>query len=191
MKRSWISALSLCFLLLAVGCDKARSSAPPAPNFAGTWDVTFDDGVDVELRIGEQVLRGRVEGSAGSIEFRDAGRELVLQLDCSAPDLVCPSEVLARELTLDKPPGTLDADAVQLARPLAGLGSGACDARPGSFLTGEVLSSPGVNAKGIEAVALTSGRATILVDAQCLAPKAGLPKGSQVYLSTGFTAAKR
>lgn len=182
--------LGLLSLVLLVGCDKARSSAPPAPDFAGTWDVTFDDALALELRVGEQTLRAELPESGGHVAL-EASKPIALNVDCAAEGLVCPFEVLARELTLHGPPGQLDADAVQLARSLEGTGSGACTARAGSFLTGEVLSSPRAQGQTLEAVALTAGQATVIVSADCVAPKANLPKGTEVVLSTGFTAAKR
>lgn len=193
IQNSWSRArLALLGLVaLLVGCEKARSSAPPAPSFTGTWDVTFDDALGVELQIGERALTARLDGTHGLLEFRDAGNELAFELDCAAPDLVCPSEVWPAELTLHAAPGQLDADAVQLAKSLAGMGRGDCIVRPGSYLTGEVLSTPGADGKQAQAVALTSGRVTIQVDARCVAPNAGLPKGAVIQLAAGFTAARR
>ena len=187
-----LSAVALVVGSLASGCDKARSSAPPQPDFSGTWDVAFEDAVQVELRVGDRTLHGRVDGERGTVEFASATGTLALDIDCSSADLVCPTEVFPSELTLGPAavPGSLDEDGVQLAKPLAGVGRGQCTALPGSFATAEVLSKP-TSGPGPEAVALTSGRANVLVRADCFAPETGLPKGSQVILSTGFTAAKR
>lgn len=189
--RSRAQLALLGLVALSVGCEKARSSAPPAPSFTGTWDVAFEDALRVELQIGERTLATRLDGTHGLLEFRDAGNELAFELDCAAPELVCPSEVWPAELTLDSAPGQLDADAVQLAKPLAGMGRGACVARPGSYLTGEVLSTPGADGRRAQAAALTSGRVTIQVDARCVAPNAGLPEGAVIQLAAGFTAARR
>lgn len=184
-------ALMLTAYCLLGGCGKARSSPPPAPDFAGVWDVTFDDTVEVELRLGEETSRARARASDGIVAFGDAGVELSLQLACASTELVCPSEVLPRELVLEKPLGRLDPDAVQLVKSLTGIGEGDCAARAGSFLTGEVLRTEGAGDRGPEAVALTSGRVTIVVDARCAAPERSLPSGAQLFLSSGFTAAKR
>jgi len=188
---------SVAWLLLALpvvvaGCDKARSRAPSVPNFAGTWDVTFDDALDVQLQIGSETVRARLAESGGTLEFGDGGAEHSLAIDCTASDLVCPAEAMPRELTTQQPLGTLDADAVQLAKPLEGLGRGSCRARPGSFMTGEVISTPGSDTRAApEAVAVTSGRATVIVDASCFGSKLALPAGTEVFISSGFTAAKR
>lgn len=186
-------ALAACALAIAAlgGCDKARSSALPLPDFQGTWDVTFDDEVAVDVRMGDKMLHGRVDGEKGTLELDDGGQPVSLKLDCAASELVCPAEVLPRELVLSGPLGQMDADGVQLAKPLVGMGKGACVARPGSFLTGEVLSSAGESAERAEAVAITSGRATIWVSAGCFGADSKLPSGTEILLTSGFTAAKR
>ena len=180
--------LGLCSAL--AGCDKILAGSL-SPDFAGVWDVTYDDSIEVEVRVSEQTLRASVGEQGGEVAFRDAGSALALEIDCTRPELVCPSEAWPRELALKQAPGQLDDDGVQLARPLAGVGGGRCRARPGSILTGEVMSTHGAEAVRSQAVALTSGRVTTIVDANCLAPHAGLPEGTQVALSSGFTAAKR
>jgi hypothetical protein len=189
--KQGVAWLLLALPCLVAGCEKARSSAPPPPDFAGTWDVTFDDALDVEFRVGSETVRARLSEAGGSIEFGDGGATQTFTLDCSGGELVCPSEVMPRELSLQAPLGTLDADGLQLAKPLSGMGRGHCVARPGSFLTGEVVSTPGSqNQARPEAVAVTSGRATIIVDGACFG--AGLlPTGTEIFLSSGFTAAKR
>jgi hypothetical protein len=186
-----LAACGLAVLALGSGCEKASSSALPLPDFRGTWDVTFDDEVAIDVRVGEKMLHGRLDGEKGTLELEDGGHAVSLQLDCAASELVCPAEVLPRELVLAGPLGQLDADGVQLAKPLAGLGQGACVARPGSFLTGEVLSSAGLRAERAEAVAITGGRATVWVSAGCFGEGSKLPAGSEVLLTSGFTAAKR
>jgi len=177
--------------LLALACDRGLAG-PLAPDFTGTWDVTYDDSIAVEVqRADTEPLRGRVGEQGGPLAFSDAGAGLALEVDCARPDLVCPSEVWPRELSLQRAPGKLDDDGAQLAQPLEGLGTGPCAARPGSYATGELLTTSSTHAVQTEAVAIAGGRMRVVVTAACVAPRGTLPPDTEVVLISGFTAAKR
>jgi hypothetical protein len=184
------SVLAIAFVVCLSGCGKGIAGGL-TPDFAGVWDVTYDDSVQVEFALGEQRISARVDELGGQVSVRDAGLALDLELDCTRPELVCPSEVWPRELSLKKPPGKVDREGVQLVQPLVGAGFGRCTSKPGSQVTGEVMSIAGAHSIRPEAVALTAGRVSVVLDASCLAPHAGLPAGTLVVLSTGYTAAKR
>lgn len=182
---------SLALVLSLAGCERGIADAL-TPDFHGTWDVTYDDAIAVEVALDpEAPLEGEVSEEGGQLAFGDAGVALQLDIDCSRPELVCPAEVWPRELTLSRAPGRLDDDGMQLSEVLRGKGNGRCLTRPGSIVTGEVVTTSSPSDVRPQAVALTSGRVRIVVDAACVAPHAGLPSGTELALSTGFTAAKR
>jgi hypothetical protein len=58
-------------------------------------------------------------------------------------------------------------------------------------VTGEVMSVATAHSIRPEAVALTAGRISVVLDASCFAPHAGLPAGTLVTLAAGYTATKR
>ena len=187
MKRFLLLGLALW----TAGCERGIADAL-APDFRGTWDVTYDDAIAVEVALDpESPLEGEVSEEGGQLALGDGGVLLELDIDCSRPELVCPAEVWPRELTLSGPPGRLDDDGMQLSEVLRGKGSGRCMTRPGSIVTGEVVTTSSPSDVRTQAVAVTSGRMRIVVDASCIAPHAGLPSGTELALSTGFTAAKR
>jgi len=188
---SRVCVFAACALLASLaGCGKGIAGSL-APDFAGLWDITYDDSVRVEFALGEQQISARVDEGGGRVAVRDAGVALDFEVDCTRPELVCPSEVWPRELSLQKPPGKLDGDGLQLRQPALGAGFGRCVSQAGSFVTGEIMSVATAHSIRPEAVALTGGRVSVVIDAACFAPHAGLPAGTQVTLSTGFTAAKR
>lgn len=176
--------------LLMVGCDKSSAGSLP-PDFQGTWDVTYDDSIELSLEHGEQVIQTRLDEQGGQVAVRDAGVALDFEVDCTRPELVCPSEVWPRELQMERAPGKLDGERAQLEQALVGAGRGRCAAKAGSVITGEIMTVATSHAVHTEAVALTAGRVVLVVDSACFAPHAGLPSGVDVTLSTGFTAAKR
>lgn len=183
----------LCLLAVLAslsGCGKGIAGGL-TPDFAGVWDVTYDDAVEVAFTLGEQHVSSRVDEVGGQVSVRDAGVALDLEVDCTRPELVCPSEVWPRELSLRKPPGKVDREGLQLAQPIEGAGFGRCTSKPGSHVSGEVMSIASAHSIRPEAVALTAGRVSVVVDASCFAPHAGLPAGTLVTLSAGYTAAKR
>lgn len=191
MLRSASYAFSLCCLLsLSAGCGKTAASAL-VPDFAGEWDVTYDDSLDFELRLPGLVQRARLSELGGQFAVRDAGAGFEIDVDCTRPELICPAEVWPRELTLTQAPGHTDDEGVQLAHVIAGTGVGRCASQAGSVITSEIVTLTTPDSVRHEAVALTNGRITTVHDANCFAPLAGLPAGSQVALTTGFTAAKR
>jgi hypothetical protein len=175
---------------LGAGCGKTAAS-DLGPDFAGTWDVTYDDALDFELRLPGQVQRAQLGELGGQFSLRDAGAGMELDVDCTRPELVCPAEVWPRELQLEQALGHVDADGLQLARAIAGQGRGRCVTQPGSSITGEVATLAKPDSVRLEALAVTNGRITTVHDASCFAPFSGLPAGAQVVLRTGFTAAKR
>ena len=174
----------------SIGCGKGLAGAL-APDFSGVWDLTYDDSIDVELRVGDQTLRGNMPEHGGSLALSEGELSVELQVDCARSDLTCPAEVWPRELHLAKPPGKLDSDGAQLAQPVVGLGTGRCGTLAGSIITGEVMSLAIARAVRPEAVALTAGRIRVVLPGDCFGPSAGLPADAQVALSTGYTAAKR
>lgn len=190
-RRAWlVSCAALLALSTLPGCGKGLAFAL-SPDFSGTWDVTYDDSLEVEVQLApDQVVHDTITEQGGQLALQDASVSSELSVDCARPELVCPAEVWPRELALKSTPGQLDSEGVQLAQSLIGKGQGSCSARAGSLLTAEVVTVGTTHVIHPDAVALTSGRARIVVDAACF-PTAGLPATAKVVLSAGFTAAKR
>lgn len=90
--------LALPLLGGARGDGCAANSKSPAPDVAGWWDVTYDDTLDVELRIGGAVYTSELGPQGGVIEITHAGRPLSFDLDCARPEILCPSEAWPREV---------------------------------------------------------------------------------------------
>ncbi len=178
---------ALGIALLASACGKGRAG-DVATNFAGTWDVTYDDAIDVDVRLGDEVQTVRIGEHGGQVAL-DGGIDF--HVDCSRPELVCPSEVWPRELHLGEAPDDLRQDGDQVQRFLKNLGTGRCAIRQGSILTAEVMSINSAHAVQPEAVALTGGRIRTVLSPDCTAALGGLPPDAEVTLSAGFSAAKR
>jgi hypothetical protein len=88
-------SLTLCALPLLAGAKGdgcAASSTSPAPDVTGWWDVTYDDRLDVEITIGGSVYTSEIGAQGGTITITHDGRPLTFDLDCSRPEVLCPSE---------------------------------------------------------------------------------------------------
>jgi len=77
-------------------------STNPAPDVAGNWDVDYDDTMDIEVDIGGSVYSGTITGDSGSISFMHDGNPVTLDLDCSWPWVVCPSELFPATVELEQ-----------------------------------------------------------------------------------------
>ncbi len=90
---------TLCLAMLAPGLMGARGgcgsspvfSRTEAPDMTGAWNVVYDDQVGVRVTIGGAVYDAMVvEG--GSVTIDHDGTPITFDLDCSRPEVICPSE---------------------------------------------------------------------------------------------------
>lgn len=79
-------------LLGAEGDGCATTSTEPAPDMNGTWNITYDDTMSVEINIGGAIYNEELAAAGGMINLTHDGTPLTFMLDCSLPEVVCPSE---------------------------------------------------------------------------------------------------
>jgi hypothetical protein len=80
------------------GCGGAVNSETPAPSVNGLWSVAYDDMVDVEITIGGSVYNEQVSAAGGMVTVTHAGTAISFDVDCSRPEVVCPSEAWPTEV---------------------------------------------------------------------------------------------
>lgn len=105
-------ALTLLALTLAVlfamapgRCGVAAEgffSDLPAPDVQGTWQVEYDDRIDVEVTIGGAAYIGFIDGTYGTVAFTHDGSPFDLDLDCDDPLITCPSELFPAEVEFEQ-----------------------------------------------------------------------------------------
>jgi hypothetical protein len=103
MKRTWL-AFVLPFLMGAQGkgCGGAVSSTDPAPKVAGTWAIEYSTTTEVDVRIGGAVYHKSLPNSGGAFSITHQGKPISFELDCTRPEVVCPSEVWPTRVTIDQ-----------------------------------------------------------------------------------------
>ena len=74
------------------GCASLFSKSD-APDMAGTYDVDYDDMLEVEIAIGGAVYTAEVGVQGGVVEIEHNGQPFSFDLDCGKEEVVCPSEV--------------------------------------------------------------------------------------------------
>ena len=74
------------------GCGGAVNSMTEAPSMNGTWDITYDDRLDVEVKLGGAVYAETLPSSGGSFTVDHEGTPITFDLDCAKPEVICPSE---------------------------------------------------------------------------------------------------
>jgi len=72
------------------GC--AAGSTSPAPDVRGTWDISYDNTIGVEVKIGGAVYNAELGAAGGEVTITHQGKPYTFGLDCSRPEIVCPSE---------------------------------------------------------------------------------------------------
>lgn len=73
------------------GCGSLWSKSE-APDMAGSYSVTYEDEVAVEIAIGGAVYTAEIGAQGGAVEITHEGQPIVFDLDCSRDEVVCPSE---------------------------------------------------------------------------------------------------
>ncbi|HEY5920053.1 MAG TPA: hypothetical protein VIV11_00220 [Kofleriaceae bacterium] len=83
---------ALPFVMGAQGDGCAANSTSPAPDVRGTWDITYDDTLGIEVKIGGSVYHSELGAGGGSFTINHDGKPYTFNLDCARPEIVCPSE---------------------------------------------------------------------------------------------------
>lgn len=98
-----ISTLTLLpFALGFTNCGGALFSDTPAPDMDGTWDITYDDVVSVEIEIGGAAYTTELGVQGGSFTIEYEGEPLTFDLQCEREDVICPSEVWFPQVQLEQ-----------------------------------------------------------------------------------------
>lgn len=109
MTRTHLPSLALATLSLPLllgmgngggGCG-AIWSQDASPDIAGTWAVTYDDVLDVEITLGGAVYTAELGLEGGTVEIDHDGQPLTFELDCADEAIVCPSEAWPAELDFE------------------------------------------------------------------------------------------
>lgn len=106
MSRKLITAVALLaaspLLTGARGDGCAAGSRSPAPDVTGTWAITYDDTLDVTIQIGGAVYEQQIGVQGGLITIDHEGQPLTFDLDCSRPEILCPSEAWPGQVTIEQ-----------------------------------------------------------------------------------------
>jgi len=92
----------LPFAMGAKGDGCAAGSTSPAPDVRGTWALTYDDTIGVEVKIGGATYTSELGANGGTFTITHAGVPYTFDLDCSRPDIVCPSEAWPNQVAVEQ-----------------------------------------------------------------------------------------
>jgi hypothetical protein len=93
---------TLPFTMAARGDGCAANSRSPAPDITGSWDIAYDDRISVEVAIGGAVYETDLPAGGGVVEIVHDGRPFSFDLDCSRPEIVCPSEAWPHAVEIEQ-----------------------------------------------------------------------------------------
>ena len=84
------------------GCGGAFNSTSPAPDVTGKWTISYSNTLTVKVNIGGSVYSQNLPGSGGAFSVTHGGKAYAFNLDCSRPEVVCPSEVWPTSVNIDQ-----------------------------------------------------------------------------------------
>lgn len=93
---------ALPFAMGAQGDGCAVNSTSPAPDVTGTWAVTYDNQIGVEVTIGGATYTADLGAEGGSFTITHDGQPYTFDLDCSRPDVVCPGEAWPNQVVVEQ-----------------------------------------------------------------------------------------
>lgn len=93
---------ALPFVMGAKGDGCAAGSTSPAPDVRGTWGITYDDTIGVEVKIGGAVYDAELGAAGGQVTINHQGKPYTFDLDCARPEIVCPSEAWPTKVVIEQ-----------------------------------------------------------------------------------------
>jgi hypothetical protein len=106
MRITSLSAVAFAILLPGLmgargdGC--AANSSSPAPDVTGEWDIAYDDVIGVEATLGGAVYTAELGATGGAFTIDHDGTPLTFALDCSRPEILCPSEAWPEQVSIEQ-----------------------------------------------------------------------------------------
>jgi hypothetical protein len=82
------------------GC--AAGSKSPAPDVRGTWAINYDNMIGVEAKIGGAVYNAELGANGGAFTINHQGKPYTFDLDCSRPEVGCPSKVWPNQVIVEQ-----------------------------------------------------------------------------------------
>lgn len=84
------------------GGDVATEHTSGTPDVRGTWQLSWQDDLEVAITIGGVTYTETLGAQGGLLTIDHDGRPFTFDLDCSREAVVCPSEVWPESVTLDQ-----------------------------------------------------------------------------------------
>ncbi len=88
------------------GC--AANSRSPAPDVTGTWSMSYDDTLGVEITIGGSTYNAEVGAQGGAVTINHDGNPITFDLNCDNPAILCPSEAWPATVTAEQRNSTFE-----------------------------------------------------------------------------------
>lgn len=90
------------FTMGAKGGCGTFGSMDPAPSVSGDWNIIYNPQMSVVVKIGGAVYTQQLSTSGGTFTVVHAGKSYPFNVDCSRPEVVCPSEVWPARVTISQ-----------------------------------------------------------------------------------------
>lgn len=88
--------------MLTGASECGKGATNPAPDVTGAWALSYADDLKVEITIGGAVYQETVGVQGGSVTINHDGQPFTFNLNCARPEVVCPSEVWAEQVSFNQ-----------------------------------------------------------------------------------------
>lgn len=78
------------------------NSKEAAPNVTGDWAITYDPAMEIDVKIGGAVYHKTLAPQGGAFVIDHGGKPFSFNLDCTRPEVICPSEVWPTQVAVDQ-----------------------------------------------------------------------------------------
>ncbi len=105
MKLLSLALLAVPTLPLVMGAQGdgcAAGSSSPAPDVRGTWAITYDNQIGVEVKLGGATYTAELGPQGGAFTIDHQGTPYTFDLDCTRPEIVCPGEAWPDQVVIEQ-----------------------------------------------------------------------------------------
>ena len=102
LRLAFLALPTLPLVMGAAGDGCAANSTTVAPDVRGTWAITYDNTLGIEVKLGGAYYHAELGANGGAFTINHTGQPYTFNLDCARADVVCPSEAWPSRVLIEQ-----------------------------------------------------------------------------------------